>query len=147
MSPVALSMVVSQLAGGGRGDGGGGDGHGRLGWCPAEAGHGMADAARADGARAKARLGGPGQGCVPPGGAGHQAAAARRWLCGMTRQNQHHPAGERGGASEGPQCQVRLVPGQRARPPHAGSSPVLRHVTGTMAHVPITPAIKARGSL
>jgi hypothetical protein len=65
----------------------------------------------------------------------------------MTGQDQHHPAGEGGGASQRPQCQVRLVPGQRRRQPHAGRSPVLRHVAGTMAHVPITPAIKACGPL
>jgi len=65
----------------------------------------------------------------------------------MTRQDQHHPAGQGGGAREHSQCQVQPVPGQRGRPPHAGRSPVPRHVTGTMAHVPITPAIKARGPL
>jgi hypothetical protein len=58
----------------------------------------------------------------------------------MTRQDQQHPAGEGGGASDGRQCQVRLVPGQRVRPPHAGRSPVPRHVTGTIAHVFVTPA-------
>ncbi len=139
MSPVtqafAPALVVCQLAGGGRGDGGGAGGHGRLGWCPADPGHGMADAARAD-----ARLGGLGRRCAPPGGAGHQAAAARSGRRGsMTGEDQHHPAGEGGGASYRPQCQVGLMPGQRVRPPSAGRSPVPRHVTGTLAHIPSPP--------
>ena len=46
---------------------------------------------------------------------------------------------EGGGASDRPQRQVRLMPGQRVRPPHVGRSPVPRHVTGTMAHVPSPP--------
>jgi len=36
--------------------------------------------------------------------------------------------------------------GQRVRPPHATRSPVPRHVTGTMAHVPITPARSTPGA-
>jgi hypothetical protein len=58
----------------------------------------------------------------------------------MTRQDQQHHAGQGGGASDRRQCQVRLTPGQRVRLPQAGRSPVPRHVTGTMAHVFITPA-------
>jgi hypothetical protein len=139
MSPVALAMV-SWLAGGR--DGGGAGGHGRLGWCPVGAGHGMVDIVRVGGAGADARLGGlgRGRGYVPPGAAGHQTAAARRGRCGMAGQEQQHPAGEGGSASDHHQGQVRLMPGQCVRPPRAGSSPVPRLVTGTMAHVSITPA-------
>jgi len=100
----------------------------------------MADAARADGARADARLRGLGRRRVPPGGAGHQAAASRHGWRGTTGQDQHYPTGEGGGASDRPQRQVGLMAGQRGRPPPACRSPVPRHVTGTMSHVPITPA-------
>lgn len=144
MSPVTPAMVVSQSAGGGRGEGGGAGGHGRLGWGAADAYHGLADAARADGARADARCGGLGRGCVPPGGAGHQATAARRRRYGTTGQDQHHPTGQSSGASDRPQCQVGLMAGRCVRPPHAGS-PVPRHVTGTPAHVPITPGRSRSG--
>lgn len=136
----APAMVVSHPAGGGRGAGSGAGGHGRLRWRPADAGHGMADAARADRARTDARLRSLGRRRVPPGGAGHQAAASRHRWRGTTGQDQHYPTGEGGGASDRPQRQVGLMAGQRGRPPPACRSPVPRHVTGTMSHVPITPA-------
>jgi len=140
-------MVVCQRAGGWCGDGGGAGGDGRLRWGAAELGHGVADAARAGAAWADAWLWGLGRRCVPPGCAGYQAAAGRRGRRGMTGQDQHHRAGEGGGASYRPQRQVRLRPGQCVRPPRVGGSLVPRHVTGTLAHCPITPgAIRARGT-
>lgn len=132
-------MVMCQRAGGWCGDGGGAGGDGRLRWGAAEPGHGMADAARAGAAWADAWLWGLGRRCVPPGCAGYQAAAGRRGRRGMTGQDQHHRAGEGGGASYRPQRQVRLRPGQCVRPPRVGGSLVPRHVTGTLAHCPITP--------